>query len=369
MTNDRISFVENRNGHTLLVNWELKAEQPSPNGTLDLGEVTVSGGGPKGPAGPAIADVSYAPAHGAVAFQMQGHSIPPEVYTVSNGQLKQFTHLNDGAVPPTHTISVEWENDGFHVQGWLSFPANYDPRKIYPLLVEAHGGPEWSIGSRWNDSAWGGISSFWPGMGYFVFHPNPRGSYGQGEAFTTANRRDLGYGDLRDILKGVDAIETKYPIDKNREGFLGWSYGGCMAMFGITQTQRFHAAVAAAGVADWTSFYGQAADNTFTLSLLGGTPYDDPAIYTKLSAITFIKRAKTPALVLVGELDGGVTAGQSLEFWRALRTVGTSTQLVIYSGEGHHFNRKDNNDTLRRSAEWFASYMPAPSSNTQSGPF
>ena len=106
---------------------------------------------------------------------MQGHSIPPEVYTVSNGQLKHFTHLNDGAVPPTHTISVKWENDRFHVQGWLSFPANYDPRKIYPLLVEAHGGPEWSIGSRWNDSAWGGISSFWPGMGYFVFHPNPRG--------------------------------------------------------------------------------------------------------------------------------------------------------------------------------------------------
>jgi len=363
ITNKTISFVETRNGHTLLVDWDVKGRQPSRN-TLDLGEVTVSGGGPKGPAGPAIADVSYSPGRGAMAFQMQGHSVPPEVYTVSNGQLKQFTHLNDGAQPPTHTVSVEWENEGFQVQGWLSFPANYDPKKTYPLVIEAHGGPEWSVGSRWDGDAWRGISSFWPGMGYFLFLPNPRGSYGQGEAFTAANRRDLGYGDLRDILKGVDSIEIKYPIDKSREGLLGWSYGGCMAMFGVTQTQRFHAAVAGAGIADYTSFYGETFFTTFTLSLFGGTPYDDPAIYTKLSATTFIRQAKTPTLVVVGERDQGSTPEQSLEFWRGLRTVGTPTELVVYPGEGHNFNRKDSNDTLRRSAEWFAKYMPASSENT-----
>jgi dipeptidyl aminopeptidase/acylaminoacyl peptidase len=302
-----------------------------------------------------------------MAFQMQGHSIPPEVYMVSDGKLKQVTHLNDGAQPPTHTISIEWENEGFKVQGWLSFPANYDPTKTYPLLVEPHGGPEWSIGSRWDGDAWRGINSFWPGMGYFLFLPNPRGSYGQGEAFTAANRRDLGYGDLRDILKGVDTIEAKYPIDKSREGLLGWSYGGCMTMFGVTQTQRFHAAVAGAGIADYTSFYGETFFTTFTLSLFGGTPYDDPAIYTKLSATTFIKQAKTPTLVVVGERDQGVTPEQSLEFWRGLRTVGTPTQLVVYPGEGHNLNKKDSNDTLRRSAEWFAKYMPTSSGNIQAG--
>ncbi len=367
ITNQTLGFVENRNGHTLLVNWDVKGHQPSPNGTLDLGEVTVSGGGPKGPAGPGIADVSYAPERQAMAFQMQGHEIPPEVYTVSDGKLKQFTHLNDGVPPPTHTISVEWENEGFKMQGWLSFPANYDAKKTYPLLVEPHGGPEWSIGSRWDGDPWRGISSFWPGMGYFLFLPNPRGSYGQGEAFTAANRRDLGYGDLRDILKGVDAIEATYPIDKSREGLLGWSYGGCMTMFGVTQTQRFHAAVAGAGIADYTSFYGATSFTTFTLSLFGGTPYDDPAIYTRLSAMTFIKQAKTPALVLVGAQDQGSTPEQSLEFWRGLRTVGTPAQMVVYPGEGHSFSKKDSNDTLRRSAEWFAKYMPPSSGNTQAG--
>jgi dipeptidyl aminopeptidase/acylaminoacyl peptidase len=357
ITNEAISFVENHNGHTLLVDWDVKGHQPSRN-ALDLGEATVSGGGPKGPAGPVIADVSYAPEREAMAFQMQGHSIPPEVYTVSDGKLKQFTHLNDGLQSPTHTISVEWENEGFKVQGWLSFPANYDPKKTYPLLVEPHGGPEWSISSRWDGDAWRGISSFWPGMGYFLFLPNPRGSYGQGEVFTAANRRDLGYGDLRDILKGIDTIEAKYPIDKSREGLLGWSYGGCMTMFGVTQTQRFHAAVAGAGISDYTSFYGETFFTTFTLSLFGGTPYDDPAIYTRLSATTFIKQAKTPTLVVVGERDQGSTPEQSLEFWRGLRTVSTPTQLVVYPGEGHNFNKKDSNDTLRRSAEWFAKYMP-----------
>ena len=362
ITNETVSFVETRNGHTLLVDWDVKGRQPSRH-ALDLGEVTVSGGGPKGPAGPAVADISYAPERDAMAFQMQGHGIPPEVYTVSNGKMKQFTHLNDGAQPPTHTISIEWENEGFKVQGWLSFPDNYDPKKTYPLLVEPHGGPEWSIGSRWDGDAWRGINSFWPGMGYFLFLPNPRGSYGQGEAFTAANRRDLGYGDLRDVLKGMDTIEEKYPIDKNREGLLGWSYGGCMTMFGVTQTQRFHAAVAGAGIANYTSFYGETFFTTFTLSLFGGTPYDDPAIYTKLSATTFIKHAKTPTLVLVGERDQGVTPEQSLEFWRGLRTIGTPTQLVVYPGEGHNLNKKDSNDTLRRSAEWFAKYMPASSGN------
>jgi dipeptidyl aminopeptidase/acylaminoacyl peptidase len=189
LANDTVNFVENRNGHTVLVNWNVDTHQPEPNGILDLGEVTVYGGGPQGPAGPAVADISYAPARRTIAFGMQGHSTPPEVYTVRNGTLTQFTHLNDGAQPPTHTISVEWENEGFHVQGWLSFPANYDPKKTYPLLVQAHGGPEWSIGSRWDGDTWRGISPFWPGMGYFLFLPNPRGSYGQGEAFTLANRR------------------------------------------------------------------------------------------------------------------------------------------------------------------------------------
>lgn len=129
-------------------------------------------------------------------------------------------------------------------------------------------------------------------------------------------------------------------------------------MFGVTQTQRFHAAVAGAGIANYSSFYGETFYTAFTLPLFGATPYDDPALYAKASAVTFIKQAKTPTLILVGERDQGSTPEQSLEFWRGLRTVGTPTQLVVYPNEGHNFNKKDSIDTLKRSAEWFAKYMP-----------
>jgi dipeptidyl aminopeptidase/acylaminoacyl peptidase len=260
---------------------------------------------------------------------------------------------------PTRTISIEWENEGKRIQGWLIFPEGYDPSKRYPLLVQPHGGPAWNIGSRWDGDPWGGINSYWAHLGYFFFLPNPRGSYGQGEAFVQANRKDLGYGDLRDVLKGVDLIETKFPIDKNREGLLGWSYGGFMTMFGVTQTQRFRAAVAGPGISNFISYYGESAFTDFTLPLFGASAYDAPELYARSSAIMFIAHAKTPTLLLVGDRDGACPASQSLEFWHALRHVNTPAQLVVYPNEGHHFSTKDNQDALKRAEEWFARYMPA----------
>jgi dipeptidyl aminopeptidase/acylaminoacyl peptidase len=355
---DTVSFVEDRRGHTLLVNWDVGKRQAVRGQAFDLGENTVNGG-PAGPAAPAVDGISYSPANDSAGFVMQGHDLAPEVYTVHDHVLHQFTHLNDTLKPPTHTISIEWENEGNHIQGWLTFPEGYDPSRSYPLLVEPHGGPAWNIGSRWDGDPWGGINSYWAHLGYFFFLPNPRGSYGQGEAFVQGNRKDLGYGDLRDVLKGVDVLEERFPIDKRREGLLGWSYGGFMTMFGVTQTQRFRAAVAGPGVSDWISYYGTSAFTDFTLPLFGASAYEAPELYARSSAIMFIVHAKTPTLLLVGDRDGACPAPQSLEFWHALRHVKTPTQLVVYPNEGHHFSAKDNNDALKRAAEWFARYMPA----------
>jgi Prolyl oligopeptidase family len=251
---DTISFVEDRKGHTLLVDWDVDSRRAAQRAPVDLGENTVNGG-PAGPAVPALDGISYSPASNSAAFLMQGHDLAPEIYTIRNRDLHQFSHLNDALKPPTRTISIEWENEGKRIQGWLIFPEGYDPSKRYPLLVQPHGGPAWNIGSRWDGDPWGGINSFWAHLGYFFFLPNPRGSYGQGEAFVQANREDLGYGDLRDLLKGVDLIETKFPIDKSREGLLGWSYCGFMTMLGVTQTQRFRAAVAGPGISNFISYY------------------------------------------------------------------------------------------------------------------
>ncbi|HWZ50226.1 MAG TPA: S9 family peptidase [Granulicella sp.] len=291
-----------------------------------------------------------------IAFIRSSFSEPPEVWAGPLGDLKQITHLNDGVKPVWgKDRSIEWKNGGYNVQGWLLYPANYDPAKKYPLLVSVHGGPSASI-----DSSWGGGGALFSAMGYFVFSPNPRGSYGQGERFTQANVKDFGYGDLRDILAGMDVLEKQFPIDKNREGLTGWSYGGFMTMFGVTQTTRFKAAVAGAGISDWRSYYGENSIDQWMLPFFGNTVYDDPAIYAKSSALDYIKQVKTPTLVMVGDRDGECPAPQSFEFWHALRAEGVKTQLVIYPNEGHGFVDPEHiRDRNERMLNWFATQMPA----------
>src|SRR5437762_4663515 len=185
--------------------------------------------------------------------------------------------------------------------------------------------------------------------GYYVLLPNPRGSYGQGEDFTRANVKDFGGGDLRDMLAGVDAVTRKYPVDPARLGGTGWSYGGFMTMWTVTQTTRFRAAVAGAGIANWQSYYGQNGIDQWLLPYFGATVYDDPAVYARSSPIEFIKRVRTPTLVLVGERDAECPAPHSREFWHALKMLKVPTQLVVYPGEGHVFDSpKDRRDVMRR---------------------
>jgi dipeptidyl aminopeptidase/acylaminoacyl peptidase len=191
-------------------------------------------------------------------------------------------------------------------------------------------------------------------QGYFVLMPNPRGSYGRGEKFATANVRDFGGGDLRDILAGVDEAIRAAPVDPERIGLTGWSYGGFMTMFAVTQTTRFKAAVAGAGISNWQSYYGQNAIDTWMIPYFGASVYDDPAVYGKMSAINFIKQVKTPTLIVVGDRDGECPAPQSYEFWRALKTLGVKTQMVVYPDEGHSFHTPSHQkDVLLRMIAWF----------------
>ena len=194
--------------------------------------------------------------------------------------------------------------------------------------------------------------------GYYVLLPNPRGSYGQGEDFTRANVKDFGGGDLRDDLAGVDAAIKKCPIDPNRLGVTGWSYGGFMTMWTVTQTDRFHAAVAGAGIANWQSYYGQNLIGQWMIPFFGASVYDDPAVYEKSSPIRFIKNVRTPTLVIAGERDAECPASQSYEFWKALKTLDVPTKLIIYPGEGHMFiDPKHQIDRLEQTVAWFDQYL------------
>jgi dipeptidyl aminopeptidase/acylaminoacyl peptidase len=306
-----------------------------------------------------VMSVSVASDERTIALVRNSFERAPEVWAGTLDDLKQVTHLNDGLKPEWgRAENVDWENEGFRVQGWLLYPAHYDPAKKYPLIVEVHGGPGAAVTPRWPRAGYGGTP--FSALGYFVFMPNPRGSFGQGEKFTQANVKDFGYGDLRDILAGMDVVEKRLPIDKDREGLTGWSYGGFMTMFGVTQTMRFKAAVAGAGISDWESYYGENSIDQWMIPFFGKSVYDDPAVYAKSSAINYIKNVKTPTLIVVGDRDGECPAPQSFEFWHALKAEGVKTELVVYPDEGHAFrNPAHQRDVLERALEWFEVEMPA----------
>ena len=278
---------------------------------------------------------------------------PPEVWTGRIGAWKPVTDANRLRKPQWgEAKSLHWTNEGFRIQGWLVYPRAFDPGRKYPLVVAVHGGPASSVKPGWPNPGYNPL--LLSQQGYFVLMPNPRGSYGQGEKFAKANMRDFGGGDLRDILAGVDEAIRAAPVDPQRVGITGWSYGGFMTMFAVTQTDRFRAAVAGAGISDWKSYYGENAIDTWMIPYFGASVYDDPAVYAKMSAIDFIKKAKTPTLIVVGERDGECPAPQSFEFWRGLQAMGVKTEMVVYANEGHAFHDPAHQkDVLLRMIQWF----------------
>ena len=289
------------------------------------------------------------------------YNSPPEVFTGPLGKWHPFTNNNtDLQANWGKAESIEWTNEGFNIQGWLVPPAKVEAGKKYPMVVLIHGGPSGVTTSEWPASF--GMSraviAALSVRGYYVLLPNPRGSYGAGEDFTRANVKDFGGGDLRDTMTGIDMVTKKYPIDAARLGVTGWSYGGFMTMWTVTQTSRFNAAVAGAGIANWQSYYGQNLIDQWMIPFFGASVYDDPDVYEKSSPIRFIKNVKTPTLIIVGERDAECPASQSYEFWHALKTLGVPTQLVIYSGEGHLFiEPKNQADRMDQTVGWFDKYL------------
>jgi dipeptidyl aminopeptidase/acylaminoacyl peptidase len=199
----------------------------------------------------------------------------PEVWAGPIGKWTQVTRHNTTLKPDWgEAKSVRWKSDGLDVQGWLIYPKEFDASKKYPMVVAVHGGPSLAVQSSWPTG--GSYFMSLPAKGYFVFRPNPRGSFGQGEEFTRANVKDFGYGDWRDILAGVDYVLANAPVDSQRLGLTGWSYGGYMTMWGVTQSDRFRAAVAGAGITDWASYYGENKIDQWMIPFFGKSVYDDP---------------------------------------------------------------------------------------------
>ncbi|HEX3366418.1 S9 family peptidase [Phenylobacterium sp.] len=280
---------------------------------------------------------------------------PPHIGAGPVASPRQITHDNDALTPQVTARSITWKNDGYDVQGWLTGPANLEPGKKYPMVVLVHGGPSSAVQPSY---MWKGTTNDLVQHGFFVFQANPRGSFGQGEAFTKANVKDFGGGDLRDILAGVDAVEKVAPVDDKRLGVYGHSYGGYMTMWTVTHSNRFKAAVAGAGIADWVSYYGENGINQWMVPFFGTSAYKDPAAYDKFSPIRYINAAKTPTFIYVGERDVECPADQSLQFHAGLDAVGVANSLVIYAGEGHGIREAEHKEDLKkRILGWFDQYL------------
>jgi dipeptidyl aminopeptidase/acylaminoacyl peptidase len=281
----------------------------------------------------------------------ESFTAPPELQVGMMGHWRNLTATNAGTSLRARVQSVWWKNDGFDVQGWLLLPLGSDAHAKRPMIISVHGGPAAAVTPNFGGP---GLYTALLEHGYALFRPNPRGSFGQGEAFTQANVRDFGYGDLRDILTGIDAAAKVAPIDPARLGITGGSYGGFMTMWAVTQTTRFKAAVAVAGISDWLSYYGENGIDAWMIPYFGASAYDDPAIYARSSAINFMHNVKTPTFAYVGERDIECPPPQTQEFWHAMKAMQVPTSIMIYPGEGHGLRDPDNlANAMRRSLAWF----------------
>ncbi|MEP7012980.1 MAG: alpha/beta fold hydrolase [Acidobacteriota bacterium] len=285
---------------------------------------------------------------------------PPEIWAGEIGGWRQITRRNAGVHPLWGAAKdLRWTSDGLDIQGWLLPPLHPEPGKRQAMIVLVHGGP-----SSAHHSGWPTIAGVLAEAGFYVLMPNPRGSFGSGAAFQAANFKDFGYGDFRDIERGVDAAVANAPkaapIDPGQVGIFGWSYGGYMVMWAVAKSDRFAAAVAGAGISNWQSYAGQNRIDDWLVPFFGATVEEDPWIYARSSPITFVSHAKTPTLMLHGERDSEVPAPQGYEFWKALRRLGVPSELYIFPDQGHRLNNEGERERYAQTVGWFRRWLVEP---------
>ena len=258
-------------------------------------------------------------------------------------------------LPLGRTEVIRWKStDGLEIEGLLTYPATYEKGKRYPLLLNVHGGPAGAFTQTYIGTPGSYPIAAFSSRGYAVLRPNPRGSSGYGKKFRHANYGDWGGGDFKDLMTGVDHVIKMGVGDENRLGVMGWSYGGFMISWTITQTQRFKAASVGAGVTNLMSFTGTADIPSFLPDYFGGEPWDNFDAYRKHSAMFNVKGVKTPTLIQHGERDERVPLSQGQEFYNALKRQGCPVKMVIYPRTPHGIEEpRLLVDCMERNLEWF----------------
>jgi dipeptidyl aminopeptidase/acylaminoacyl peptidase len=317
-----------------------------------------------------INNASFSRDGSTLAFTKSDTQHPDDVYVVRipMGQITKLTDHN----PQVREFAlgssevVRWDSkDGKQIEGIVIYPAGYEQGKRYPTVAAIHGGPA-GVWAQSFPGSWANFGHVWAGKGWVVFYPNIRGSSSYGEKFLLSNVRDWGAGDYRDAQTGLDYLIARGIADPDKLAQSGWSYGGYMTAWTLTQTNRFKAVVVGAGLTDMFSMYSTDDLQRLLVAYFGAEPWNDVEAYRRASAMTFIKQARTPTLILHGGSDTRVPPSQAQELYMGLRQNGVPVEMVVFPREPHGLQEPRHRlDKMRREYSWCSKYvlgieMPEP---------
>ena len=318
-----------------------------------------------------VGSAAMAAGAGTLALTWETNDKPGEVYVTSMDAFapERISAVNSNAPRPPmgRTELLSWEApDGTPVEGLLTYPVGYEAGTRVPLILNVHGGPAGVFAQSFTGSPSIYMIQYFAQEGMAVLRPNPRGSTGYGKEFRYANFKDWGYGDLSDLLAGVDEVIEMGVAHPDSLLLMGWSYGGFMTSFAVTQTDRFRAASMGAGLPNLVSMVTTTDIGDYLVGHLGGEYFDDYETYEKHSAIYHIKNVTTPTQVIHGAQDLRVPFTQGQEFFNSLRRLGVDTEMVVYPRTPHGPTEpKFLMDVSERILVWFNTYLRGPRPSAQ----
>jgi dipeptidyl aminopeptidase/acylaminoacyl peptidase len=329
------------------------------DGTQNLCRVAASGGEITRPMAGRFMLYAYSLAKtGELAAQIDMPERPSEIYALRgpDGKLDRLTRTNDEVLSQLKLTPPEYvhfkSKDGTAVAGFLYRPLDYTPGKKYPTMLRPHGGPVWAYYAEFSH-----LAQLFAANGYAVLLPNPRGSSGYGQKFCQAIFADWGNKDYQDDMAMVDYAIEQGIADPEKLAVGGWSYGGISTDFIIAQTTRFKAAISGAGEALNTSMYGHDMYQKDYETELGRS-WENQRLWDKLSPFYKVVNITTPTLFMGGEIDWNVPILGSEQMYQAMKSLGRTTELVVYPGEYHEFRAPSHlKDRLERYLAWYAHYV------------
>ncbi len=344
------SFTWRRDGHLLA--------SAADGFTQALYSVAADGSARRLPDPPIPLSGPFCAGDSVLAYVAETATVAPELWlSLGGGAGVQVSHFNKDwdKIPLAKLELVRYRSyDGKEIEAGILKPADYRAGTKAPFIVLVHGGPTGAWSARFE--RWGQLLA---ARGFVILYPNVRGSIGYGHDFVISNRYDWGGGDWKDVMAGVDYAVSQGLADPDRLGIGGWSYGGYMAAWAVTQTNRFKAAVSGAPMTDLESEFGTESPevnigDTWAL----GTPYENQNLFAKRSPVTFVKNVKTPTLLLNGQEDATDPIGQVQQFFRGLKRYKVECELVVYPREGHGIREEKHQvDVLNRVIAWFETHL------------